>query len=293
MPAPFMNPMLGNNLNALNQQAQIQKILMDQMRPGMKRPLPSLDGSFIHKRPLNMDTPHNLLNPLLLQNQFQLSNPIQQKNDEVGRMPHRLIEKKRRDRINSCINTLRDLLPDQIKKATNRPLEKAIVLELAIDYIKDLQKNQVKEEVKDVKVKKEVEDTSEETQKSLCTQLAASYEKGWNDCSSAIKQSDSEITLPTLPKEKCQLAAEEIFKTFETPSTAQKRMPSGSSEGYLSDERQRNTSSNECSSESDDNKPNPVKVQVPVTVKQEAVDHLVQLHQSTESDEDFEIDVDC
>ena len=32
-----------------------------------------------------------------------------------------------------------ELLPENIKKATNRPLEKAIVLELAIDYIKQLQ----------------------------------------------------------------------------------------------------------------------------------------------------------
>lgn len=60
--------------------------------------------------------------------------------NDPGRMPHRLIEKKRRDRINSCINQLRELLPESIKKATNRPLEKAIVLELSIDYIKQLQK---------------------------------------------------------------------------------------------------------------------------------------------------------
>ena len=83
--------------------------------------------------------------------------------------------------------------------------------------------------------------------------------------------------------------ADEIFKNFEVSSLVQKRMPSGSSEGYLSDDRQRNTSSsNECSSE-DDNKP---VIRKNVQIKQEAVDNLVQLHQSTESDEDFEINVD-
>ena len=32
-------------------------------------------------------------------------------------MPHRLIEKKRRDRINECIGQLKDLLPDHLKLA--------------------------------------------------------------------------------------------------------------------------------------------------------------------------------
>jgi len=288
MPAPFINPMLGNNINNLNQQAQIQKLLMDQMRPGMKRPMP-MDSPFMSKRPMNLDN-SSLLNPLLLQTGFQLSNPVQ-KQDEVGRMPHRLIEKKRRDRINSCINTMRDLLPDQIKKATNRPLEKAIVLELAIDYIKDLTKNQVKKEDQEVEIKREAESNSEETNKSLRAQLAASYEKGWKDCSTAIKSNtEADIQMPMLPKEKIDQVADEIFKNFEVSSSVQKRMPSGSSEGYLSDDRQRNTSSsNECSSE-DDNK-SPI-LRKNVQVKQEAVDNLVQLHQSTESDEDFEINVD-
>ena len=38
---------------------------------------------------------------------------------EETRMPHRLIEKKRRDRINLSIGCLKDLLPDEMKTEVN------------------------------------------------------------------------------------------------------------------------------------------------------------------------------
>ncbi|XP_063302757.1 class E basic helix-loop-helix protein 41 [Pelobates fuscus] len=57
---------------------------------------------------------------------------------ETYKLPHRLIEKKRRDRINECISQLKDLLPEHLKLTTLGHLEKAVVLELTLKHLKGL-----------------------------------------------------------------------------------------------------------------------------------------------------------
>ncbi|XP_078409780.1 class E basic helix-loop-helix protein 41 isoform X1 [Cetorhinus maximus] len=57
---------------------------------------------------------------------------------EAYKLPHRLIEKKRRDRINECISQLKDLLPEHLKLTTLGHLEKAVVLELTLKHLKAL-----------------------------------------------------------------------------------------------------------------------------------------------------------
>lgn len=42
---------------------------------------------------------------------------------ETYKLPHRLIEKKRRDRINECIAQLKDLLPEHLKLTVSPQLE--------------------------------------------------------------------------------------------------------------------------------------------------------------------------
>ncbi|XP_042195418.1 class E basic helix-loop-helix protein 40 [Callorhinchus milii] len=57
---------------------------------------------------------------------------------ETYKLPHRLIEKKRRDRINECIAQLKDMLPEHLKLTTLGHLEKAVVLELTLKHVKAL-----------------------------------------------------------------------------------------------------------------------------------------------------------
>ncbi|XP_029006680.1 class E basic helix-loop-helix protein 40 [Betta splendens] len=57
---------------------------------------------------------------------------------ETYKLPHRLIEKKRRDRINECIAQLKELLPEHLKLTTLGHLEKAVVLELTLKHVKAL-----------------------------------------------------------------------------------------------------------------------------------------------------------
>ncbi|XP_069867805.1 class E basic helix-loop-helix protein 41-like [Dipodomys merriami] len=54
---------------------------------------------------------------------------------DAHKLPHRLIEKKRRDRINDCIAQLKDLLPEHLKLTTLGHLEKAVVLELTLKHL--------------------------------------------------------------------------------------------------------------------------------------------------------------
>ncbi|KAL4658461.1 class E basic helix-loop-helix protein 41-like [Arapaima gigas] len=57
---------------------------------------------------------------------------------DAYKLPHRLIEKKRRDRINECIGQLKDLLPEHLKLTTLGHLEKAVVLELTLKHLNTL-----------------------------------------------------------------------------------------------------------------------------------------------------------
>jgi len=51
------------------------------------------------------------------------------------------VEKKRRDRINRCLEELKDLMSQADEKAKYQKLEKAEILEMAVQYMKSLKQN--------------------------------------------------------------------------------------------------------------------------------------------------------
>ena len=51
------------------------------------------------------------------------------------------IEKKRRDRINDCLNQLKELVPTACEKSNVNKLEKVEILQMAVDHLKTVQNN--------------------------------------------------------------------------------------------------------------------------------------------------------
>ena len=51
------------------------------------------------------------------------------------------IEKKRRDRINDCLNQLKELVPSACEKSNVNKLEKVEILQMAVDHLKTVQNN--------------------------------------------------------------------------------------------------------------------------------------------------------
>ena len=51
------------------------------------------------------------------------------------------IEKKRRDKINECLNQLKELVPSACEKSNVNKLEKVEILQMAVDHLKSLHNN--------------------------------------------------------------------------------------------------------------------------------------------------------
>lgn len=54
-------------------------------------------------------------------------------------MSHRIIEKRRRDRMNSCLADLSRLIPPQFQRKGRGRIEKTEIIEMSIRYMKQLQ----------------------------------------------------------------------------------------------------------------------------------------------------------
>lgn len=62
------------------------------------------------------------------------SSPVPRKKTRSYLDSHKVIEKKRRDRINQCLNMIKSLIPD-CRQYGNKKLDKAEILEMTIEYL--------------------------------------------------------------------------------------------------------------------------------------------------------------
>ena len=60
-------------------------------------------------------------------------------------MSHRIIEKRRRDRMNNCLADLSKLLPEAYLKRGRGRIEKTEIIEMAIKHLKHLQAHACKD----------------------------------------------------------------------------------------------------------------------------------------------------
>ncbi|XP_014250748.1 hairy/enhancer-of-split related with YRPW motif protein-like isoform X1 [Cimex lectularius] len=99
-------------------------------------------------------------------------------------LSHRIIEKRRRDRMNSCLADLSRLIPHEYMKKGRGRIEKTEVIEMAIRRIKHLMSRTggCKESDCGQDEQKEAEDQSQQAQRDHLEELATSYRLGFVEC---------------------------------------------------------------------------------------------------------------
>ncbi|XP_033940582.1 class E basic helix-loop-helix protein 41 isoform X2 [Pseudochaenichthys georgianus] len=128
---------------------------------------------------------------------------------EAYKLPHRLIEKKRRDRINECIGQLKDLLPEHLKLSTLGHLEKAVVLELTLKHLNAL--TAVTEQQHQKIVALQNGDRSMKT--SIHADLDA-FHSGFQACAKEVLQYLSQFENWTAREERCAQLISHLHKVL-------------------------------------------------------------------------------
>ncbi|XP_025115546.1 hairy and enhancer of split-related protein helt-like [Pomacea canaliculata] len=65
------------------------------------------------------------------------------KRERVEQTSHKVIEKRRRDRINNCLSELSQTVPAAFSKQTSGKLEKAEILEMTVEYLRAVQATEI------------------------------------------------------------------------------------------------------------------------------------------------------
>ncbi|EPQ11222.1 Class E basic helix-loop-helix protein 41 [Myotis brandtii] len=132
---------------------------------------------------------------------------------DTYKLPHRLIEKKRRDRINECIAQLKDLLPEHLKLTTLGHLEKAVVLELTLKHLKALTALTEQQHQKIIALQ-----NGERSLKSPIQSDLDAFHSGFQTCAKEVLQYLSRFESwtprePRFPGGKCDPADQDVVHT--------------------------------------------------------------------------------
>ncbi|XP_067090735.1 class E basic helix-loop-helix protein 41 [Osmerus mordax] len=117
---------------------------------------------------------------------------------DAYKLPHRLIEKKRRDRINECIGQLKDLLPEHLKLTTLGHLEKAVVLELTLKHLNALTAVTEQQHQKIIAL----QNGDRSTKSSIHTDLDA-FHSGFQACAKEVMQYLNKVENWTTREQRC------------------------------------------------------------------------------------------
>ncbi|KAK7891095.1 hypothetical protein WMY93_023058 [Mugilogobius chulae] len=128
---------------------------------------------------------------------------------DAYKLPHRLIEKKRRDRINECIGQLKDLLPEHLKLSTLGHLEKAVVLELTLKHLNALTAVTEQQHQKIVAL----ENGDRSVKPSLHTDLDA-FQSGFQACAKEVLQYLAQFENWTTREQRCLQLINHLHKVL-------------------------------------------------------------------------------
>ncbi|KAI7802562.1 class E basic helix-loop-helix protein 41 [Triplophysa rosa] len=126
---------------------------------------------------------------------------------DAYKLPHRLIEKKRRDRINECIGQLKDLLPEHLKLTTLGHLEKAVVLELTLKHLNALTAVTEQQHQKIIAL--------QNGERSLKTSLQAdldAFHSGFQACAKEVLQYLNKVENWTAREQRCTRLISHLHK---------------------------------------------------------------------------------
>ncbi|KRZ16517.1 Hairy/enhancer-of-split related with YRPW motif protein [Trichinella zimbabwensis] len=97
-------------------------------------------------------------------------------------LSHRIIEKRRRDRMNNCLTNLSKLIPTTYLRKSRGRVEKTEIVEMAIRYIKHFKQNNLRETADDHSKVDQCVSTDSQKQLEQSKQQFERYKQGFYDC---------------------------------------------------------------------------------------------------------------